>query len=182
MLNQTFNKMRNLEFLTLIFTVALFFSSCEKNKNELPVKFEFNLLDTMGIEKIEFNHGENIIFSFQMINHSSEDLVLENFFPNNEFFRVYQTDTQEGILDWGIPYDGYYKISGFKMSSNDTLRIEYPWESKTGIINENYWIVFGDKTNPALQRGDYTTYFSQSFKIDDIKMEEQHFKINFTVK
>ena len=172
--------MKHLKLIISLIVTVLLFASCEKNKNELPVEFKFVLLDTLGNEKTVFNQGKNIIFSFQVINKSSEDLMLQNFFPNDDFFRVYQTNTNEGTLDYGIPYDGYCKIGYFSIPQNDTLKIEYPWKGNADITE--YWIIFGNLSNPDLHKGNFYTEFSQSFKIGDIQTEEKHFKINFTVK
>ena len=167
--------------LTVIATELLLFASCEKDKTELPVEFKFVLLDTLGNEKTVFNQGENIIFSFQVINNSSEDLYLENFLPNDEFFRVYQPNTYGGTLNYGIPYESYIKIGSFKIPANGILNIEYPWEG--GMFwNEEYSILSRESRNEDLPNGDYYTEFSQSFKIGDIQTEEKHFEINFTIQ
>ena len=130
--------MKNKLFIYLA-TIAmmLIIGSCEKEKNELPIEFKFTLLDTLGYEKTVFNQGENIIFSFQVINKTSEDLALYNFFPNDDFFRVYHLNSNGETLNYGIPYEAYVKISGFKVPGNSVLKIEYPW--KGGVFwNEKY--------------------------------------------
>jgi hypothetical protein len=173
--------MKTIKILSTFFAIAIIFVSCEKDKNELPVVFKFVLLDTLGNETTVFNQGKNIIFSFQVINNSTEDLYLENFFPNDEFFRVYQPNTNGEILDYGIPYESYIKIGSFKIPTNGILNIEYPWEG--GVFwNEEYPILSSESRNEDLPIGNYHTEFSQSFKIGEIQTEEKHFKINFTVK
>lgn len=62
--------------------------SCKKNNNELPLDFKLRLLDTLGNEKTVYNQGENIVFSFLVINKSADDLMLESFLDNYEFFRL----------------------------------------------------------------------------------------------
>lgn len=158
----------------------MFFASCEKNKTALPVEFKFVLLDTLGNEKTVFNQGENLIFSFQVINNGSEDLMLENFFPNDDFFRVYQLNTNGGTLDYGVPYDGYIKIGYFTIPLKDTLKIEFPWKGNADILE--YPILFNNKNNSSFDNGNFYTEFTQSFKIGDIQTEEKHFRIDFTVK
>ncbi len=173
---------RLVKLTTLLFaTITVLFTSCEKNKTDLPVEFRFVLLDTLGNEKTEFNYGENIIFSFQVINYSSEDLFLENFLPNDDFFRVYQPNTNEGTLDCGIPYTMVSEIGGFIIPANDTLKIEYPWNN-INSENSNNSVLFGDNKRVNLPIGSYYTAFSQSFKIGDIQTEEKHFRIDFTIK
>ncbi len=156
--------------------------SCEKDKdNSIPVEFKFRLLDTLGNEKKEFNQGENIIFSFLVVNKSSETIFLENFFPNDDFLRVYQRYTNESSIDYGIPHEFYIKIGGFHIKENDTLEIKYPW-LKIDNLDETYWVLVGGKENSELPSGNYYTNFSQSFKINDIQTEEKYFEIKFTVK
>ena len=175
--------MNPFKILLTVIATALLFASCEKDKNELPVDFKFILLDTLGNEKTVFNQGENIIFSFQVINNSSEDLFLENFLPNDDFFRVYQPNTNEGTLDYGIPYDIICEIGYFTIPTNDTLEINCPWVNSE---NNNYYYscLIADTAlhETFLPIGNFYTNFEQSFKIGDIQTEEKHFKINFTIQ
>ena len=180
--------MKHLKYVSfLLFTISLLFVSCNKipienpvNRTDgLPVEFEFILLDTLGNEKTEFNKGENFIFSFQVINNGSEDLYIENFLSNNDFFRVYKSNMF--LRDFGIPYQAYVKISGFGIPANDTLKIEYPWKANI-FWNEEYPILSNENRNDDLPKGEFFTEFSQSFKVADIQIDTLHFKINFTVK
>ena len=178
--------MKYFKLASLLFATAILFASCEKNKNELPVEFKFVLLDTLGNEKTVFNQGENIIFSFQVINNSSENLMLEFFLPNDDFFRVYQPNTNEGLLNYGKPYEHLFceYIGALQIPKNGNLKVVIPWYESIKYTNgyigcplETY-----HKNTPILKVGKYYTEFSQSFKIGDIQTEEQYFKINFTVK
>lgn len=175
--------MKKNKLALLLFATALILASCSKDKTNLPVEYKFVLLDTLGNEKEEFSQGENIIFSFQVINKGSEDLFLENFFPNNDFFRVYQPNTNEGTLDYGIPYDIICEIGYFTIPTNDTLEINCPWVNSE---NNNYYYscLIADTAlhETFLPIGNFYTNFEQSFKIADIKTEIKHFKINFTIK
>ncbi len=112
--------MRKIILLTLL--VTLFFAmGCEKKEDKIPIDFKFRLLDTLGNESTVFNEGENIIFSFEVINNSSEDVYLKNFFPNHDFFRVYQPNTDGGILDYGTPYEHLFII--IKIIQKGTLDV-----------------------------------------------------------
>lgn len=167
----------------LLFTLILVIVSCKKDNSDLPIEYKFVLLDTLGNEKTVFNEGENIIFSFQVINKGLEDQFLENFLPNNDFFRIYQPTTNEETLDYGIPYDVICEIGYFTIPANDTLEINCPW-----VNSENNNFYFSCLiTDTALHEtflpiGNFYTNFEQSFKIADIKTETKHFKINFTIK
>jgi hypothetical protein len=174
--------MKTILIKTFIFCMVGFIVlGCKKDHNELPVEFKFRLLDTLGNEKTTFKRGENIIFSFQVINKTSEDLILGNFFPNDDFFRVYGPNTYEGTLDYGRPYEAYIKIGSFSILSDDTLKIEYPWAG--GIFwNEKFPILSNENANESLPVGSLYTEFTQSFKINDIQTGEMHFRINFNVE
>ncbi len=179
--------MKNLVLSILqLVAMLLFITSCKEHQMDLPVEFKFTLLDTLGNEQTVFNQGENIIFSFQVINNSSEDLYLEHFFPNDNFFSVYQSNTSEGTLDYGRPYEHLFCdfIGALKVSSNDTFKIVIPWyknskytEGYIGCPLETY-----HSNVVMLNVGNYYTEFTQSFKIGNIQTEEKHFKINFTIK
>ncbi len=164
-------------------TILMFFASCEKNKTDLPVEFKFVLLDTLGNEKTVFSQGKNIIFSFQVINNGSKDLMLENFFPNDDFFRVYQLNTNGGTLDYGIPYDVICEIGYFSIPANGILKINCPLVNSENN-NFYYSCLIADTAlhKTFLSIGNYYTEFTQSFKIGDIQTEEKHFRIDFTVK
>ncbi len=171
------------KILSTFFAIAIIFVSCEKDKTELPVEFKFVLLDTLGIEKTVFNQGENIIFSFQVINKSSEDLIIGNFFPNDDFFRAYQQNTIGGTLDYGKPYDAVCEIGSFPIHAKNKLVFKCPWkDSNNDAFYCSCLLTEKGQHNDVLPIGNFYTEFSQSFKIGEIQTEEKHFKINFTVK
>lgn len=174
--------MTTFKILLPVIATVLLFASCEKDQDELPIDFKFVLLDTLGNEKTIFNQGENIIFSFQVINNSSEDLYLENFLPNDDFFKVYQ-NTDEGLFSYGCPYDGYYKVGAFVVTTYNKFELKCPWvysEIETYYCD---WLLSSKEEHTfSLPKGNYYTKFSQSFKIGNIQTEEKHFKINFTIQ
>ena len=157
--------------------------SCEKNEDDsIPVEFKLRVLNEQGEESTTFNEGENIILSFLVINKSSETIFLEYFLPNENFFRVSQLNTLEGILDWGFPYIGILEINGgSEINTGDTLEIKYAWLETDNIPNETY-LISGHKETSELPVGFYKTGFSSFFKINDIQIDEKHFEIKFTVK
>ena len=157
--------MTYLKLVSLLFAISLLFASCEKDKNELPLEFKFTLLDTLGNEKTVFNQGENIIFSFQVINNSSEDLYMKHVLPKDGFFSVYRPNTNEGLLNYGRPYDHLFcrYIGGLHIPKNDTFKIVIPWyesviytDGYIGCPLESY-----HRNVPTLKFGNYYTEFSQ---------------------
>jgi len=165
----------------LLFAAILLLASCSKDKTDLPVEYKFILLDTLGNEKLEFDQGENIIFSFQVINKGSEDLFLKNFFPNDDFFRIYQNKANEGVIDYGIPYLGFTLPAGYFVNKNSIFKIDYPWNEINNKTDNT--VLFGDNERPDLPVGSFITSFSQSFVFgDNIQTEEKQFEISFTIK
>jgi len=165
----------------LLFALSLFFVSCDKNKQNLPIDFEFVLLDTLGNEKTVFKQGENIIFSFQVKNNSDEDVYLKNSFIYDDFFKVYQTNTPEGTLSYGRPYDVICYIGAFNIPANETFNMKCPWYYATDSTLLHSCLHQKSEVR-NLPVGNYFTEFTQSFEIGDIQTEEKHFKINFTVE
>ncbi len=170
----------------LLFAAILLLASCSKDKTDLPVEYKFILLDTLGNEKTEFDQGENIIFSFQVINKGSEDLYLEHFLPNNNFFNVYQSNTNGESLNYGMPYEHLFceYIGALQVPKYDTFKVVVPWyenikytDGYIGCPLETY-----HRNVSMLKLGKYYTEFYQSFKIGNIQTEKKHFKINFTIK
>ena len=175
-------KINRWAFLLIVAILAM--GGCKKDKSDLPVAYKFVLIDTLGNVKTQFNQGENIIFSFRIINNGSEDLFVENFFPNDDFFRIYQTNALGGTVDLGIPYLAYTMPYGYFVYKTDGFKIEYPWNNITAD-NANNFVLFGDNERPDLPKGTFYTEFSQLFTYnfeDEDKTDSQHFKINFTVK
>ncbi len=180
--------MKSIKVLLTVLIVIIILASCKKNEPELQqVKFKFTLLDTLGNEKTIFNQGENIIFSFQIINESSKDLFLETFRPDNDFFKVYRLGSiNEGGVSYGRPYEHLFceYVGGFIVPQNDRFAIIIPWydDSKytTGYIGCPLKNFHGEVQE--LPIGKYYTEFYQSFKIGDIQTEEKHFEINFKIK
>jgi hypothetical protein len=165
----------------ILFAASLLFVSCDKNKQSLPVDFEFVLLDTLGNEKTVFKQGENIIFSFRVKNNSDEDLYLKNSFIYDDFFKVYQTNTPEGTLSYGRPYNIICYIGGFHLPANETYKMNCPWYYTEDSALNHFCLIHSSETT-NLPAGFYYTEFTQSFEIEDIQTEKKHFKINFTVE
>ena len=168
----------------LLFAMIVILASCNKDNTDFPLEYKYVLLDILGNEKTEFNQGENIVFSFQVINKGSEDLLLRNFLNNYGFFRVYQINTNEDTLDYGKSYDGYCEVGGFIIPKNDKFEITCPWVNTENNYFYDYCLSVNDTIlhQTYLPIGNFYTNFEQLFIIPDLKTETEYFKINFTVK
>jgi len=172
-------------FITLF--IALGLMSCKKDKTENPIEFKFQLLDTLGNEKTVFNEGENIVFSFTIENTTDKDVYFRHGEMNlNDFFRLFKLNTIDGNLDIGKPYESIFceYIGALKISSHSILKIEIPWFWKE---NQNYGYIgcpnnSYHSNNIPLNKGNYSTFFSSSFIIDNIQTETKYFKIQFLIK
>lgn len=156
--------------------------SCKKNSDEIPVVFKLRLLDTLGNEKTVFNQGENIVFSFLVKNNSADDLMLETFFPNDDFFHIYQTGTNGETISHGIPYDLICYIGYFTIPANGYIEFKCPW-----VISSNpnhYGLCFEQNENHVsfLPLGNFFTSFSSAFNIGNIQTKEKQFEVIFFVK
>ncbi len=168
----------------LLFAAIVLLSSCKKDPPELPLEYKYVLLDTLRNERTEFNQGENIVFSFQIINKGSEDLFVQNFLTTYEFFKVYQINTNEDTLDYGTPYDLSCEIGHFIIPKNDKLEINFPWVNSDNNSFYNTCLFVGDSTlhETFLPIGRFYTIIEQSFIIADVNTETKYFKISFTIK
>ncbi|MDD2198067.1 MAG: hypothetical protein PHW91_12865 [Bacteroidales bacterium] len=174
--------MKSQKLYTPLLTLLLAFclSGCEKNKNDIPVDFTFQLLDTLGNESITFNEGENIIFSFLVTNKSSKVQMVENFFPIDEFFNVYKSNQEE--INFGKPYDGNCEIGYFSIPANCSLEFKCPWVVSSDPDHYGFCLAQNQDHLDCLPIGSYFTVFSSSFNVDGSQTEVKQFKIEFTVK
>ena len=119
--------------------------------------------------------------------------MLENFLPNDDFFRVYQ-NTIEGTLDYGIPYGILYQISGAQIKKNESIDIRFAWK-KTELVSNSSYFIFGNRDTYKLPVGSFYTKFSQSFKVswsfdrtqhdfvgETYNTDILHFIIKFTIR
>jgi len=179
--------MKKNRLLFSLFATIVILTSCNKDKTaktDFQLEYKYVLLDTLGNEKTEFNQGENIVFSFQIINKGHEDLYMQNNLGGNYgFFRVNQLNTSGDTLNYGKPYDGICEIGHFIIPKNDTLEFNCPWVKS----ENNSFYHFCLNSDPELHKtylpnGSFYTNFEQLFIISDVNKETKYFKINFTIK
>ena len=178
--------MRKNKLVLLLFATIMILASCNKDKideTDSPLEYRYVLMDTLGNEKTEFNQGENIIFSFQIINQESEDFAVLNFLSTAWPFKVYQINTNEDTLDYGYPYDGSCEIGHFIIPKNDTTEFNCPWVKSE---NNNFYhpclSPHPEWHETYLPIGNFYTNFEPTIEIPDLITETKYFEINFTVK
>jgi len=178
--------MKKNKLVLLLFATIVILASCNKDKideTDFPLEYRYVLMDTLGNEKIEFNQGENIIFSFQIINKGSEDLMVRNFLGYPGLFGVYQINTNKDTLDYGYPYDGSCSARGFSIPKNDKLDITCPWVNTENNSFYHYCLDPDPDLHQAyLPVGNFYTFIEPTIEIPDLITETKYFEIKFTVK
>ena len=85
-----------MEKIIFIVCTICFFSSmggCGEDASELPLDFDFSLLNNSGEPSSTYSENETILFSFLIHNTSEDDLAWYNYcevFSNENFYSVYQ--------------------------------------------------------------------------------------------
>lgn len=177
-------RMNTIGLYVVLLVITAF--SCEDNLQEpVQVEFEFRLLNEQGQPSTTFKEGENFVFSFLIINKSSERMFLDQrSLLTREFLRVYKINNSEGVklIDLGTPYrDKCTMQAGFLIESNDTLKFEIPWIPDF----DHYFICELNTDNTPLSKGRYKTGFTSifDFSFDSQSLQsEQSFNINFQIQ
>ena len=89
-----------------------FFTSCkeEVDIDSNSVKFEFRLLNSDGEQSNVFEEGENIVFSFLIINEGNKDLFFQQeSFNTTEFLKVYENTSEGNVNAIGKPYKSIFR-------------------------------------------------------------------------
>jgi hypothetical protein len=165
------------------------FCSCNTSDNieANSFRYEFRLLNENGKPSTQFEEGENIIFSFLIINETRKDIFLQQgSFDTSEFMKVYsKAYSNEGEAVIGKPYETIFCTyqNGVLVPASDTLKLEIPWVVNT---SNNYPHFCKLQENSYLQPGKYKTSFTSSFKFErgnsSFETEKMHFEIDFEVK
>ena len=183
--------MTNYLFQSFIVVLFIFMMACEEDSlRDAFVSFELKTINEQGLPSTSFQKGENIVFSFAIINHTDSMLYLRNHcFYTDDFFKVYRVSDLDGEGDGnrvfvGKPYEGEIgcnKIHYLPIPAHDSVRFEMPWidkkEYELQYINGGYKVA----NNRFLQPGEYETEFTQSFQFKNFSTEENTFSTSFTV-
>lgn len=169
----------------------LLFSNCEEEKSDIPVDFEFRLLNMNGEPSTVFNEGEDIIFSFIIVNKSKNQLYLKAITNMDDFFKVFDLSFKQEngeLISLGKPYKAVQCefVNGYTIPSLDTLKIEIPWVPLENEIDSYPKILCNyNFDNSYLTANEYVTRFASTFIIDEANSEFEtdikSFEINFNV-
>lgn len=184
--------MKNALFVSLfMISSILLFSNCENEKTDIPVDFEFRLLNVNGEPSTVFKEGEDLIFSFIIVNKSKNQLYLKAITDMDDFFKVFDLSSRQEngeLISLGKPYKAVHceYVNGYIIPSLDTLKIEIPWVPKENNIDSYPKIMCNYKyDNSYIAIGEYTTNFTSTFVVNteenEFETEMKSFKINFTV-
>ena len=152
------------------------FLGCDEIEQEMPVSFDFRLLNEKGVPVHTFREGENFVFSFLIINDFSRTVIFQSM-ETEEFFKVYRLNNIEesAELSLGKPYKNIFCTyqNGYPIVPNDTLRIEIPWIPEPWEPGMPFYssIFCGVMDNDPLPKGVYKTGFSSvfDFSIDGVE-------------
>lgn len=174
-------RIRCIAYAGLIFLLN---TGCLKETLEVPIELEFHLLDEDNVSTKLFQEGENFRFRLTIRNKSSHDIRYVPDFINEDFFKVYKTDSSNGMASKGKPYENL-----FCEFSGANFLIHGGEERHFGI----HWIPLEDfccppfckvNVNPALPKGKYLTSIDGPFNF--VYQEKplsihKRFEINFEV-
>jgi len=149
------------------------------------IAFKFCLLNEQGKPATVFNEGENIVFSFSLMNNLKESISISPEFINDDFYRVYgYNNTDMGKAWTGTWCDFRYEKMVIELQSNEQKALNCPW-----LLSDNfkadYPLCKGDDMNP-LPKGEYFTslHFDLSYNVDGKQKDIKNvtFKINFKIQ
>jgi len=179
--------------MTISLGMMIVSMGCEdENFDNIPVDFEFRLINEQGNTSVNFSEGNNFWFSFLVINNSDKELFFQSINNIDTFFEVFKLGDDESPsepISYGKPYKAVfceYLLSGYKIQSKDSLEIKVAWVPK-GVEQESYPILCNfNFDNEPLPAGNYRTSFISSFNFSykgkSIKIEEKSFNITFKIK
>ncbi len=148
------------------FLLPLLFIRCDTATEELAVDFQFRLLKADGSPAVAFEKGEDIVFSFLVINNGTQPLAFQNF-DTDGFLEVYQLASGNvWEASMGKPYTGVfcdYRLGGIQIAPQDTLVVQSAWLSADEEHGNSNGVTCGHQSNELLPKGHYKTGFSSAF-------------------
>ncbi len=177
------NLAKNLLVTSLILSIC---SNCNDDLNNdiSPVKFILRTLNIEGFPSTDFKEGENIVFSFLIINNSNNQITYFQSINQEDFLKVTKINIQSGEKPVerfviGKPFKTMFcnYINGIIINVYDTLKLEIPWITDSSINYPHFCLL---EDNKPLEIGNYETSFTSSF---DFMVNDKALEINnFTFK
>jgi len=180
-----------MKYLTVVFSSLLF--SCNSNFGPDDLFFSFDLINEEGISTDIFAEGENILFSFSILNQSEKTVTIKQMDFSNEsdgnllgdFFRVYRKE-DKGFMDIGKPYNSaycqYIGIVG-TLAPNFETKYQIHWIPTDETSSKIFCQLNLD--NSSLVPGNYVTQFDVTLYLsvdgDNYVMNDKSFRIDFVV-
>ena len=125
-----------------------------------PFTASFQLLNEQGQEAASFPQGQNIVFRFQLINHSAQAVYFTApLFDTRQFLAL---TTREGT-SLGKPYTGVLctLIGAYQLAARDTMTFTIPWVAAAAYPTSGQFC--GHAATSYLPTGHYRTSFAPSF-------------------
>lgn len=125
-----------------------------------PFTTSFQLLNERGQPAASFPQGQNIIFRFQLINHSDQAVhFAAPLFDTRQFLEV----TTRGGISFGKPYTGVLctTIGAYQVAAHDTMTFSIPWVAAAAYPTSSRFCGHAATTYLPVER--YRTCFAPSF-------------------
>ncbi|MFD1875538.1 hypothetical protein [Hymenobacter bucti] len=125
-----------------------------------PLTASFQLLNEQGQDATVFPQGQNVIFRFEIVNTSDQDVFVKNpVFDTRDFLEVFSTAEKQQV-SLGKPYSGIfcYYVGGYVIPAHKAITCTIPWVDATA-----YPLSFpfcGHAPTTYLPIGHYRTAFS----------------------
>jgi hypothetical protein len=172
-------------------TLALLSATSGCEKSDAPTRSlttSFQLLNERGQEATVFSQGQNILFRFQITNHTDQDVTLAN--PpiiTQEFLEVDRLIAGGGSQALGKPYIGVFCTyqGAVQLPAHKTLTLSIPWVETTAFPTSAYFC--GHANTTYLAAGHYRTSFTTPLTIlhgdqPEEVTKPQTFTVEFNVK
>jgi hypothetical protein len=167
------SRITNTGLYILLILMFLAIITCEKDDNDLPFSFDYSTTDINGNRKSTFIEGENIIFSFKIINHTDEDFI---FFPyyldSSNIFKIYKRSDDSDLDYIGSPAKAVIcEFGPSGIPANGLFDLSVPlYDAKT--IGYSVCKAFDSL---FITTGNYESSFSYSFKLSNLYNSEEEY-------
>lgn len=186
--------MKNLLKIILTFSPLLLIgASCKEESIDLPVSYQFQLLDEQGNQSTTFQKGENFFVNFSIINNSDEIIYFnQNSLNKDNFFRVFEKVVENNkiqMIDYGKPYSGMFCLEhyagGIPIPANGSVDFKFAWHTDKEDNLSQLDPFCRSNAADFLEKGNYVTKFSSHFIFskgeERVTTDTLQFQINFEI-